>query len=315
MLFRCIQVIKSDRIMASHPPKVCVLIYLCSKNSKNFGLYELWKPKWAQGALQQSSQLSSFGCCFIEVDSQIIPGWSSITERIWDRSTAASSCHYDSCPMMLPRARKSKHNWPFWSLRVRLTWSCLCCATWSHSLVLLLLFSKIYSGFSLLLFLFVWLFFNTHKFNKNSVFQGLVCRPISSWQSCSRDSCRKLHICWGFHVNCQQNMNVFFLLLFNEKQENEWILEMAIHTFFIKTWEEGHVRTLLMLNHPLNGRSRCINSFLCLHAHSRTLRWHGTRSSNEEATKSAGLRDAHTMTMLFPSGHLLELLLPRCFTS
>lgn len=71
----------------------------------------------------------------------------------------------------------------------------------------------------------------------------------------------------------------------------------------------------MMPNHPLSGHSRCIHSFLCLHAHSRMLRWHSTRSSNEETSKSAGLRDAHTMTMLFPSGHLLELLLPRCFTS
>lgn len=103
--------------------------------------------------------------------------------------------------------------------------------------------------------------------------------------------------------------------LFNEKQEDERMLEMAIHTFFIKTREEGHVRTLLMLNHPLNGHSRCMNSFLCLRAHSRMLCWHGAHSSNEEASKSAALRDAHTMTVLFPSGHLLELLSPRCFTS
>lgn len=161
--------------------------------------------------------------CFIEVDSQIIPRRSSITERIWDRSTAASCCHYDSCPMMLPRARKSKHNWPFWSLRMRLMWRCLWCVTWSHSLVLLLLFSKICSGFSLLFFLLVWLFFNTHKFNRNSVFQGLLCQLISSWQSCSRDSCRKLHICWEFHVNCQQNMNGVFFCLMKTKRTNEYL--------------------------------------------------------------------------------------------
>lgn len=57
--------------------------------------------------------------------------------------------------------------------------------------------------------------------------------------------------------------------------------------------------------------------FLCLRARSRVrvLRWRGARSSNEEAGKSAGLRDAQTMTALFPSARLLELLLPRCFTS
>lgn len=152
--------------------------------------------------------------CFIEVDSQIIPGRSSTTERIWGRSTAASCCHYDSCPLMLPRARKSKHNWPFWSLRVRLTWRC--CFP-KHTLAFL-------SYFSYLCDLFF--FFNTHKFNKNSVFQGLVCQPISSWQNCGRDSCRKLHICWGFHVNCQQNMNgIFFCCccLMKSKRTNEYL--------------------------------------------------------------------------------------------
>lgn len=116
-------------------------------------------------------------------------------------------------------------------------------------------------------------------------------------------------------LSAEYDFCLFVCFLYNEKQEEEWILEIIIHTFFIKTSEEGHVRTLLMLNHPLSGHSWCINSFLCLRSQSRRLRWHGARSSNEEASKSAGLRDAHTMTMLFPSGHLLELLLPRCFTS
>lgn len=78
-----------------------------------------------EGAVQQSSLLqfirTLLARCFIEVGSQIIPQQSSITERIWDHSTAASSCHYNSCPTMLPGARTSKHNWPFWSLRMRLT--------------------------------------------------------------------------------------------------------------------------------------------------------------------------------------------------
>lgn len=92
---------------------------------------------------------------------------------------------------------------------------------------------------------------------------------------------------------------------------------MVIHAFFIKTREEGHARTLSTLNHPLSAHSPCIHSFLCLRARSsdRMLRWRGARSSNEEASKSAGLQDAQPMTALFPSAHLLELLLPRCFTS
>lgn len=92
---------------------------------------------------------------------------------------------------------------------------------------------------------------------------------------------------------------------------------MAIHAFFIKTREEGRARTLWTLNQPLSGHPPCIHSFLCLRARSsdRMLRWRGARSSNEEASKSAGLLDAHTMTVRFPSAHLLELLLPRCFTS
>lgn len=71
----------------------------------------------------------------------------------------------------------------------------------------------------------------------------------------------------------------------------------------------------MMLNHPLSGHSRGVYSFLCLSAHSRTLRWHGARSSNEETSKSAGFGDVHTITRLFPGGPLLELLLPRCFAS
>lgn len=72
-----------------------------------------------------------------------------------------------------------------------------------------------------------------------------------------------------------------------------------------------------MLNRPLSGHFHCIHSFLYRRARSsaRMLRWRGARSSDEEASKSTGLRDIHTMTVLFLSAHLLEVLLPRCFTS
>lgn len=118
----------------------------------------------------------------------------------------------------------------------------------------------------------------------------------------------------AFTLNCQQNISGIFIN--NEKQEDGF-LEMGIHAFFIKTRGEGRARTLSALNQPLSGHSPCIHSFLCLRARSsdRMLRWRGARSSNEEASKSAGLQDAHTMTVPFPSAHLLELLLPRCFTS
>lgn len=116
-----------------------------------------------------------------------------------------------------------------------------------------------------LMFFFYFFFVFFCKVYMKSVFQGLVFQQISSRRSCGKDGFRKLHICWGFHVNCQQNINAFFN---NEKQEEGWLLEMVIHTFFIKTREEGRVRTLLMLNHPHSGHSPCIHSFLCLRAHS-----------------------------------------------
>lgn len=158
-------------------------------------------------------------------------------------------------------------------------------------------------------------FFNTHKFNKNSVFQGLVCQPISSWQSCSRDSCRKLHICWGFHVNCQQNMNgIYLFFLMKSKRTNEYLKWQFIR--FSSRQERrdmwGHCWCWITLSMDIP--DALILFYVCVRTPARCA---GTAPAvqNEEATKSAGLRDAHTMTMLFPSGHLLELLLPRCFTS
>lgn len=150
-----------------------------------------------------------------------------------------------------------------------------------------------------------------------SAFRGLVCQQTASRRRCCcEDAFRKLHICRGLRVKLSAEYQGGFFFFNNEKQEDGF-LEMAIHAFFIKTREEGRARTLWTLNQPLSGHPPCIHSFLCLRARSsdRMLRWRGARSSNEEASKSAGLLDAHTMTVRFPSAHLLELLLPRCFTS
>lgn len=131
---------------------------------------------------QQSSQLQFIRMllahCFIGVDSQIIPWRSSMDECIWDRSTAASSCHYDSCPPMLPGAPQSKHNGPFWTPRTTVMKSRASCGhtvTCMLAMVSSLLLSKVRSSVS--------------------AFRGLVCQPTASWRSCGEGTFRKLHIC------------------------------------------------------------------------------------------------------------------------
>lgn len=114
--------------MASHPPKVCVFIYLCSKHAYivNTDIHPLRRgltrkqQRWQknsenrnelQGAVEQSSQLqfirTLLARCSIAVDSQ--PDHTPAV-RVWGRGPAAKSCRWNSCPTMLPGARKSKHN-------------------------------------------------------------------------------------------------------------------------------------------------------------------------------------------------------------
>lgn len=174
-------------------------------HSKTARLAEELKTKVGE-ADQQSSQLQFIRMllarCFIEVDSQIIPWRSSMDECIWDRRTAASSCHYNSCPLMLPGATQSKHNGPFWTMVMKSRARC------GHAVTYMLAMVP-----SLLRF--------GDSFASPQPHGDAVVRTLSG-------NCTSAE---AFTLNCQQNISGTF---FNNEKQEDGCLQMAIHAFFIK---------------------------------------------------------------------------------